>query len=228
MLSSVLSRWHRLLFLPLQKPLLLRFDDNMASTAVLTIDRQLWNTLHVNNSVDNWHGEYFTASPLCMCNSRFRQHTLIELCIQYSWTESWTCIVRPSTLQFHLAASRSSLFQAISLVGPNIFGPWVVDCKSSTICNVSHLLAHLNLFVVKQFVLIKCTPCHYYVSVYLSLYRHFLCASCNILCSFLFSCICSHIDPELSKPIKVYPLPHMYVVKDLVPVSCTCSNARVI
>ena len=100
---------------------------------------RLTDNFGFNNSVDNWHGEYSTASPLCMCNSRFRQRTLIVLCIQYSWTESWTCIVRPSTLQFHLAAmQRSSLFQAISLVRPDIYGPWVVDCKSSTICNVSH------------------------------------------------------------------------------------------
>lgn len=27
------------------------------------------------------------------------------------------------------------------------------------------------------------------------------------------------IDSSLSKPTKIYPLPHMYVVKDLVPVS---------
>jgi len=27
------------------------------------------------------------------------------------------------------------------------------------------------------------------------------------------------IDTNLSKPAKIYPLPHMYVVKDLVPVS---------
>ena len=30
----------------------------------------------------------------------------------------------------------------------------------------------------------------------------------------------SHIDTtNLSKPVKIYPLPHMYVIKDLVPVS---------
>lgn len=27
----------------------------------------------------------------------------------------------------------------------------------------------------------------------------------------------SKIDDNLSKPLKIYPLPHMYVVKDLVP-----------
>lgn len=27
------------------------------------------------------------------------------------------------------------------------------------------------------------------------------------------------IDTNLNKPTKIYPLPHMYVVKDLVPVS---------
>lgn len=31
--------------------------------------------------------------------------------------------------------------------------------------------------------------------------------------------ICSRIDPNLNKAVKIYPLPHMYVVKDLVPVS---------
>ena len=29
----------------------------------------------------------------------------------------------------------------------------------------------------------------------------------------------SRIDPSLNKTVKVYPLPHMYVIKDLVPVS---------
>ena len=29
--------------------------------------------------------------------------------------------------------------------------------------------------------------------------------------------MCSKIDSSSSKPVKVYPLPHMYVVKDLVP-----------
>ena len=38
------------------------------------------------------------------------------------------------------------------------------------------------------------------------------------------SCIVfSRIDmSNLSKPVKIYPLPHMYVVKDLVPVSALC------
>ena len=30
------------------------------------------------------------------------------------------------------------------------------------------------------------------------------------------ACICK-IDDDVSKPLKIYPLPHMYVVKDLVP-----------
>ena len=34
--------------------------------------------------------------------------------------------------------------------------------------------------------------------------------------SFLTS---SRIDPDLRKPLKIYPLPHTYVIKDLVPVS---------
>ena len=29
----------------------------------------------------------------------------------------------------------------------------------------------------------------------------------------------SRIDPDLNKPVKIFPLPHMFVVKDLVPVS---------
>lgn len=37
----------------------------------------------------------------------------------------------------------------------------------------------------------------------------------------LFLLPCSRIDPNLSKTVKIYPLPHMYVVKDLVPVSKT-------
>lgn len=38
-----------------------------------------------------------------------------------------------------------------------------------------------------------------------------------LLIMWLFIWKLSHIDPDLGKPIKVYPLPHMYVVKDLVP-----------
>ena len=40
-----------------------------------------------------------------------------------------------------------------------------------------------------------------------------------MICMMLFST--SRIDPNPSKPVKIYPLPHMYVVKDLVPVSKT-------
>lgn len=32
------------------------------------------------------------------------------------------------------------------------------------------------------------------------------------------------IDTNTSKPTKIYPLPHMYVVKDLVPVSIHASS----
>ena len=39
------------------------------------------------------------------------------------------------------------------------------------------------------------------------------------MATFLF--LSSRIDPNLSKAVKIYPLPHMYVVKDLVPVSKT-------
>ncbi|KJE97089.1 succinate dehydrogenase iron-sulfur subunit [Capsaspora owczarzaki ATCC 30864] len=48
--------------------------------------------------------------------------------------------------------------------------------------------------------------------------REGICGSCsmNIGGSNTLACI-SHIDPDLSKPVKIYPLPHMYVVKDLVP-----------
>ena len=49
MLNGVLSHWHHRLFFLLPKPLLLHFDDNIASTTVLTIDRQPW--LQV---VDQW------------------------------------------------------------------------------------------------------------------------------------------------------------------------------
>lgn len=48
--------------------------------------------------------------------------------------------------------------------------------------------------------------------------REGICGSCamNIGGSNSLACI-SKIDDNLSKPLKVYPLPHMYVVKDLVP-----------
>lgn len=48
--------------------------------------------------------------------------------------------------------------------------------------------------------------------------REGICGSCsmNIGGTNTLACI-SHIDPDLSKSCKIYPLPHMYVVRDLVP-----------
>lgn len=48
--------------------------------------------------------------------------------------------------------------------------------------------------------------------------REGICGSCamNIGGVNTLACI-SRIDPNLSKPLKIYPLPHMYVVRDLVP-----------
>lgn len=48
--------------------------------------------------------------------------------------------------------------------------------------------------------------------------REGICGSCamNIGGRNTLACICK-IDPDHSKELKVYPLPHMYVVKDLVP-----------
>uniref|UniRef100_A0A6F9DSC5 Succinate dehydrogenase [ubiquinone] iron-sulfur subunit, mitochondrial n=1 Tax=Phallusia mammillata TaxID=59560 RepID=A0A6F9DSC5_9ASCI len=48
--------------------------------------------------------------------------------------------------------------------------------------------------------------------------REGICGSCamNIKGTNTLACL-SRIDTNLSKPTKIYPLPHMYVVKDLVP-----------
>lgn len=48
--------------------------------------------------------------------------------------------------------------------------------------------------------------------------REGICGSCsmNIGGNNTLACI-SRIDPSLNKTVKVYPLPHMYVIKDLVP-----------
>lgn len=48
--------------------------------------------------------------------------------------------------------------------------------------------------------------------------REGICGSCsmNIGGENTLACIC-RIDTNLSKPVKIYPLPHLYVVKDLVP-----------
>jgi len=48
--------------------------------------------------------------------------------------------------------------------------------------------------------------------------REGICGSCsmNIGGANTLACICN-IDTNLSKPTKIYPLPHMYVIKDLVP-----------
>lgn len=47
-----------------------------------------------------------------------------------------------------------------------------------------------------------------------------ICGSCamNINGGNTLACL-NKIDTNISKPTKIYPLPHMYVVKDLVPVS---------
>jgi succinate dehydrogenase (ubiquinone) iron-sulfur subunit len=48
--------------------------------------------------------------------------------------------------------------------------------------------------------------------------REGICGSCamNIEGGNTLACL-SRIDPDTSKPLKIYPLPHTYVVKDLVP-----------
>ncbi len=50
--------------------------------------------------------------------------------------------------------------------------------------------------------------------------REGICGSCamNINGSNTLSCLCK-IDDNTGKTSKIYPLPHMYVIKDLVPVS---------
>ncbi|NXV58644.1 SDHB dehydrogenase, partial [Molothrus ater] len=54
-----------------------------------------------------------------------------------------------------------------------------------------------------------------------------ICGSCamNIAGGNTLACI-KKIDSDLSKVTKIYPLPHMYVVKDLVPVSAGLALAR--
>ncbi|XP_053684425.1 succinate dehydrogenase [ubiquinone] iron-sulfur subunit, mitochondrial [Sabethes cyaneus] len=49
--------------------------------------------------------------------------------------------------------------------------------------------------------------------------REGICGSCamNIGGTNTLACICKIDNENLSKPTKIYPLPHMYVVKDLVP-----------
>ena len=48
--------------------------------------------------------------------------------------------------------------------------------------------------------------------------REGICGSCamNINGTNTLACL-SRIDPDTTKATKIYPLPHMYVVKDLVP-----------
>jgi succinate dehydrogenase (ubiquinone) iron-sulfur subunit len=48
--------------------------------------------------------------------------------------------------------------------------------------------------------------------------REGICGSCamNINGGNTLACLC-RIDVDVSKPVKVYPLPHLYVIKDLVP-----------
>ena len=51
--------------------------------------------------------------------------------------------------------------------------------------------------------------------------REGICGSCsmNIGGTNTLACISKIDDENLSKATKIYPLPHMFVVKDLVPVS---------
>ena len=52
--------------------------------------------------------------------------------------------------------------------------------------------------------------------------REGICGSCamNIDGQNTLACLCK-IEKDSGKPSKIYPLPHMYVVKDLVPVNTT-------
>lgn len=54
-----------------------------------------------------------------------------------------------------------------------------------------------------------------------------ICGSCamNINGGNTLACT-RRIDTDLSKVSKIYPLPHMYVIKDLVPVSVRLSHLR--
>ncbi|NXH98036.1 SDHB dehydrogenase, partial [Pachycephala philippinensis] len=56
-----------------------------------------------------------------------------------------------------------------------------------------------------------------------------ICGSCamNIAGGNTLACI-KKIDDDLTKVTKIYPLPHMYVVKDLVPVSGALSRGGAI
>ena len=50
--------------------------------------------------------------------------------------------------------------------------------------------------------------------------REGICGSCamNINGTNTLACLCK-IDDNLSKTTKIYPLPHMFVIKDLIPVN---------
>jgi len=48
--------------------------------------------------------------------------------------------------------------------------------------------------------------------------REGICGSCSMNIDGINTLACiSRIDPDTSKPVKIYPLPHLYVVRDLVP-----------
>jgi succinate dehydrogenase (ubiquinone) iron-sulfur subunit len=52
--------------------------------------------------------------------------------------------------------------------------------------------------------------------------REGICGSCamNINGTNTLACLCK-IDDNLGKTTKIYPLPHMFVIKDLIPVNFT-------
>ena len=63
------------------------------------------------------------------------------------------------------------------------------------------------------------------MTIYIYIYMHVgICGSCamNIEGRNTLACLCRIETKADGQPIKIYPLPHMYVVKDLVPVWCCC------
>lgn len=74
--------------------------------------------------------------------------------------------------------------------------------------------------VVWPFLSPDCTVSKYIKSFHYFCLNAGICGSCamNINGGNTLACL-NKIDTNTSKPTKIYPLPHMYVVKDLVPVS---------
>lgn len=95
------------------------------------------------------------------------------------------------------------------------------EVKYALMNKQTHLLLHLHFCQIHFFGWTILLICYIIMTVLWNFYNFTgICGSCamNINGGNTLACL-NKIDTNTSKVTKIYPLPHMYVVKDLVPVS---------